>query len=81
MGCCEEGSKVKRQNPGPMEPEFRGFGPAQQEEKSSIMTANLWSEWQTFPDPRSGGILHAPFGPGCCDRSRAAHMKLGTEYI
>ena len=23
-----------------------------------------WSRWQAFPDPRSGGILTAPFGPG-----------------
>jgi len=26
-----------------------------------------WSEWMPFPDPRTGGILHAPFGPGCYD--------------
>lgn len=23
-----------------------------------------WSEWRAFPDPRSGGYLYAPFGPG-----------------
>ncbi|MBX7201129.1 MAG: hypothetical protein K1X51_17305 [Rhodospirillaceae bacterium] len=24
-----------------------------------------WSKWRPFPDPRAGGILVAPFGPGC----------------
>jgi hypothetical protein len=24
-----------------------------------------WSEWRHFPDPRSKGVLVAPFGPGC----------------
>lgn len=24
-----------------------------------------WSDWMAFPDPRKGGILTAPFGPGC----------------
>lgn len=23
-----------------------------------------WSKWLPFPDPRKGGYLHAPFGPG-----------------
>ena len=23
-----------------------------------------WSDWRDFPDPRSFGILVAPFGPG-----------------
>lgn len=23
-----------------------------------------WSRWRAFPDPRKGGILHAPIGPG-----------------
>ena len=23
-----------------------------------------WSDWDDFPDPESGGYLHAPFGPG-----------------
>lgn len=26
-----------------------------------------WSQWMPFPDPRTGGILHAPFGPGYYD--------------
>ena len=24
-----------------------------------------WSAWHRFPDPATGGILHAPIGPGC----------------
>jgi hypothetical protein len=24
-----------------------------------------WTEWRPFPDPRAGGFLTAPFGPGC----------------
>ena len=23
-----------------------------------------WTEWRPFPDPREGGLLVAPFGPG-----------------
>src|SRR4051794_16385067 len=23
-----------------------------------------WSVWRSFPDPREGGYLNAPFGPG-----------------
>lgn len=23
-----------------------------------------WSPWRPFPDPRTGGLLQAPFGPG-----------------
>ena len=26
---------------------------------------NDWSDWRPFPDPREGGVLVAPFGPGC----------------
>lgn len=29
------------------------------------MNLNEWSEWRPFPDPRKGGVLVAPFGPGC----------------
>ena len=24
-----------------------------------------WSAWRPFPDPGNGGLLTAPFGPGC----------------
>ena len=27
-------------------------------------TLNTWTRWRSFPDPRSGGYLFAPFGPG-----------------
>ena len=27
--------------------------------------ADHWSAWRPFPDPGSGGLLTAPFGPGC----------------
>jgi hypothetical protein len=26
-----------------------------------------WSDWRDFPDPRTGGVLIAPFGPGVYD--------------
>lgn len=29
-----------------------------------------WTPWRPFPDPRTGGILHAPFGPGVYDLRR-----------
>jgi hypothetical protein len=29
-----------------------------------------WSEWRSFPDPRSCGVLIAPFGPGCYELRR-----------
>lgn len=28
------------------------------------MKRNKWSRWRPFPDPRIGGYLSAPFGPG-----------------
>lgn len=27
-------------------------------------TVNQWSDWMLFPDPRKGGLLTAPYGPG-----------------
>lgn len=30
-----------------------------------------WSGWRRFPDPRVGGILVAPLGPGCYQLRRA----------
>ena len=37
------------------------------------MKNSSWSAWARFPDPKAGGILVAPIGPGCyeirhCDR-------------
>jgi len=29
-----------------------------------------WTPWHPFPDPRTGGILHAPLGPGVYDLRR-----------
>lgn len=29
-----------------------------------------WTPWRPFPDPRTGGILHAPIGPGVYDLRR-----------
>jgi hypothetical protein len=29
-----------------------------------------WTHWRPFPDPRKGGILCAPFGPGVYDLRR-----------
>lgn len=40
----------------------------------SIMN-KTWSHWMPFPDPSNGGILIAPFGPGCYE------LRLGDEYI
>ena len=43
--------------------------------------ATEWSEWRPFPDPRKGGILIAPFGPGCYElRHRDGRLVLfGTS--
>jgi hypothetical protein len=37
--------------------------------------ATTWSLWQRFPDPNKGGILIAPFGPGCYE------LSLGNKKI
>jgi hypothetical protein len=34
-----------------------------------------WSKWRPFPDPRKGGLLVAPFGPGCYK------IKHGSDLI
>ncbi len=39
-------------------------GQAVLQDRSASTLAFSWSAWQAFPDPRSGGILTAPFGPG-----------------
>lgn len=31
-----------------------------------------WTPWRPFPDPRTGGILHAPIGPGVYDLRRTS---------
>jgi hypothetical protein len=35
-----------------------------------------WSPWALFPDPRQGGILIAPFGPGCYELRIAEQLLL-----
>lgn len=35
-----------------------------------------WSRFRPFPDPRKGGILHAPLGPGVYDLRRISTQKL-----
>jgi hypothetical protein len=35
-----------------------------------------WSEWRRFPDPREGGLLTAPLGPGCYELRRSDTGKL-----
>lgn len=40
-----------------------------------------WSEWLRFPDPRSGGILSAPIGPGAYEvrkRGTDEYVLIGT---
>ncbi len=34
-----------------------------------------WSRYHPFPDPRKGGILHAPIGPGVYDLRRISTGK------
>jgi hypothetical protein len=34
-----------------------------------------WSGWRSFPDPMNGGILVAPFGPGCYE------LRQGEELV
>jgi len=38
------------------------------------MTAS-WSPWAPFPDPREGGYLVAPFGPGCYE------LRIGDQLL
>lgn len=38
------------------------------------MTAG-WSPWALFPDPRQGGMLVAPFGPGCYE------LRIGDKLL
>lgn len=35
-----------------------------------------WSEWRDFPDPRLGGYLLAPFGPGAYELRRKSTGQL-----
>jgi hypothetical protein len=34
-----------------------------------------WSRFRPYPDPRKGGILHAPLGPGVYDLRRISTKK------
>lgn len=36
-------------------------GPAR---RTSTVIMGSWSNWKSFPDPRTGGYLSAPLGPG-----------------
>ena len=36
-----------------------------------------WSKWRPFPDPRQGGYLTAPFGPGVYE----LHDKGSDRYV
>lgn len=33
--------------------------------KDSAKVFGIFSDWRPFPDPRHGGWLEGPFGPGC----------------
>jgi len=35
--------------------------------------------WRSFPDPRQGGILVAPFGPGCYELRMQTEFKWSDE--
>jgi hypothetical protein len=35
-----------------------------------------WSAWRPFPDPSKGGILAAPFGPGCYELRKGKKLVL-----
>ena len=46
------------------------------------MKHDRWSPWQPFPDPRNGGYLSAPFGPGVYelhDRSTNQRVLFGES--
>jgi hypothetical protein len=43
--------------------------------KRTPLPSQKWSEWREFPDPRAGGILIAPFGPGCYE------LRNGKELV
>ena len=36
----------------------------------------IWTEWEAFPDPRSGGFIHAPYGPGVYEVRRGDTKQL-----
>ncbi len=40
------------------------------------MTIDAWSDWRPFPDPRTGDMLVAPFGPGCYELRRISTEQL-----
>ncbi len=42
----------------------RGRHDSSPEDIESEMPEDKWSTWRSFPDPRKGGYLCAPFGPG-----------------
>jgi hypothetical protein len=35
-----------------------------------------WSPWASFPDPRRGDMLLAPFGPGCYELRHGSQLVL-----
>ena len=39
-------------------------------------TRSRWSVWRGFPDPRKGGVLYAPFGPGVYELRRRSTGRL-----
>ena len=46
------------------------------------VAVSTWSEWRPFPDPRAGGILVAPLGPGVYEvrnRETDEHVLVGES--
>ncbi len=41
-----------------------------------VVTIDAWSDWRPFPDPRTGDMLVAPFGPSCYELRRISTGQL-----
>ena len=51
--------------------------------ESSRCKPSRWSKWRRFPDPGAGGLLTAPFGPGCYElRNGSKRVLFGiSEHV
>lgn len=51
-------------------------GCTKSEGRSGVLPMYRWSKWRPFPDPRRGGVLVSPIGPGVYELRNAATGEL-----